>query len=110
MNYCQYCGTEINDKDAFCANCGNSVTGPSNKKNLKPKTLFIIAAVSLILSAVSALITGYLNSTALSGNAAALSGGGNDNMQLVFAYAFLLFLVFGLVALTIAIIKKIKSK
>ena len=90
------------------------------KRKIKSKIFFVIGVISLVLSAICAVITSCLNATQLSGNAVAVMRDfGNyagvrshqfrEDMQMVFAYAFLSLLVLGLVMIVIGIVKKLKS-
>ncbi|MBO7208965.1 MAG: hypothetical protein J6V58_04415 [Clostridia bacterium] len=121
MKYCQNCGAEINENAVICVKCGCSVSKSTVKKEVKPKFFFISSVVSFVLSIISAFIADYINSTQLTGNAVAtMRAFGNyagvrsyetrADMQIVFAYAFLVFLALGLTMLIIGIVKKIKSR
>ena len=121
MKYCQNCGEQINDNAVICVKCGCSVVGRAKKARTKSAFYFILSISLLVLSAISAFVANYIDSTQLSGNAvAAMRTFGNyagvraneirGNMQLVFAYAFLLFLALGLIMLIIGIVKKAKRK
>ena len=123
MKFCQYCGKEMAAEASFCEKCGKSVA--QNKSQFKKKgrstVFFVLAVVSLVLSALSMHLCSTADQKKLTGNGLEAAYKYHDYTSVsqhnqaasqadVFSVLFLGFAIIGLILLVVGIVKKKQEK
>lgn len=113
--FCSNCGKELNDGATFCSNCGKQILNTQTIKNKTQSIKFFISAVcAIVLSIVCAITAGYLNATALTGNARKFVNSSalelRDTMQSITAYGFIVFLIVAIILFVIGIVLRQKER